>query len=224
MKTIAIGDIHGYPVALNTLLAQLNPRDDRLVFLGDYIDRGPGVRQVLDTLIRLSANPNHVFLRGNHDDWLLHARTDKWWFNSWITEGVGGRETLRSYGATRFDQESLALIPARHFDFLERTQLYFQTEHEIFVHASLGRQEPEHTESRKLMWDLFEEITPHPSGKRVICGHTSQKSGLPCNNGYAVCIDTFCSGTSWLSAFDVDSDEVIQANNQGEVRQFVLGE
>ena len=67
MRTIAIGDIHGCAVALRALLQSLDLHGDRLIFLGDYIDRGPDSSQVIETLLGLSFNPNHVFLRGNHD-------------------------------------------------------------------------------------------------------------------------------------------------------------
>ena len=228
MRTLAIGDIHGSLGAFRALRASLNLADDRLIFLGDYIDRGPESRQVLETLLDLSSNPHHVFLRGNHDQWLLRARKEKRWFKTWIGEGVGGKETLRAYGASSFEVSALSLIPDEHFAFLEGTRLFFQSDSEIFVHASLGWQEPQETDAKQLLWHSFYDITPHPSGKRVICGHTAQPSGLPLDHGYAVCIDTLSSSTGalsgWLSALDVDSDEVLQANQQGQTRRFLLGE
>jgi serine/threonine protein phosphatase 1 len=224
MRNIAIGDIHGSAVALHTLLETLNVADDRLIFLGDYIDRGPQSQQVLATLLELSANQNHIFLRGNHDEWLLRARTEKRWFKTWLGDGVGGKETLRSYGASAFDVTALSLIPEAHFDFLESTRLFFQTDYEIFVHASISWQEPEDNDPQQLLWPFFNDIAPHPSGKRIVCGHTSQPRGLPFDKGYAVCIDTYCYGGGWLTALIVDSNEVIQANQQGQIRQFLLGE
>jgi serine/threonine protein phosphatase 1 len=162
--------------------------------------------------------------RGNYDEWLLRARTEKRWFKTWIGEGVGGRDTHISYGTASRDVSMLSLIPDEHFAFLERTRLFFKTDYEIFVHASLSWQEPEDTDPQQLLWRSFSDITPHPSGRRIMCGHTSQPNGLPLDKHYAVCIDTLCSGTGWLSALNVDSDEVIQANNQGQTREFLLGE
>lgn len=219
MRTLAIGDIHGFPVALETLLGTLDLSQNRLIFLGDYIDRGPDTRQVIEKLIDLSSNPNHVFLRGNHDQWLLRADTEKYWFKSWLGEGVGGKATLRSYGATTFFlKATLNIIPENHWEFLHGTRLFFETDEHIFVHASISWQPPEDNTPDELLWPEFDKLNPHPSGKRVICGHTSQHNGLPFDKGYAVCIDTFCSGTLWLSALDVDSNEVFQANEQGETR------
>jgi serine/threonine protein phosphatase 1 len=224
MQNIAIGDIHGSVDALRTLLNLLDIERDRLIFLGDYIDRGPHSRQVLDVLEALASNPNHVFLRGNHDEWLLRARRDKRWFKTWVGEGVGGRETLRSYGASSFDLAALDLVPEQHFAFLEQTRLFFQTEYEIFVHASLSWLEPEETDPQQLLWRPFEEIAPHPSGKRVICGHTKQPGGVPRDNDYAVCIDTLTVSTGWLSALNVETNWVTQADSEGRTRQFALGD
>ncbi len=221
MRTLAIGDIHGFSGALDALLAQLNPAENRLVFLGDYIDRGPNTRGVLDRLVALSANPNHVFLRGNHDDWMLRARTEKSWFKTWL--GVGGKETLGSYGAASFGQGMLALVPDSHWEFLERTRLWFEDDFHIYVHASLGWQAPGDTDEQTLLWRSVYEIPPQQNGKRVVVGHTPQSSGVPLDRGHAVGIDTFCSGTQWLSAFDVESNEVFQAIEEGVTRRFVLG-
>ena len=226
MRTLAIGDIHGCKMALETLLDSLELcEDDRLIFLGDYVDRGPDSRGVLEKLIELGANPRHVFLRGNHDDWMLRARGEYRWFNSWVGEGIGGRESLESYGATSINLAALSLIPAAHWDFLARTQLYFETTSAIFVHAAITSYNADLSDSHSMMWRSFWDNAPHLSGKRIVCGHTAQTSGVPGNQGFAVCIDTFCGGPGgWLSALDVGSNEVFQANQNGETRRFYLGE
>ena len=223
MKTLAIGDIHGFSGALETLLGMLNLNEDRLVFLGDYIDRGPDSRGVLERLIALSQNPNHIFLRGNHDDWMLRARTEKDWLLSWLGAGVGGKETMRSYGAASFKQGMLALVPDSHWEFLERTRLWFEDDFHIYVHASLGWQAPQDTDKQTLLWKSVYDIPPQQNGKRVIVGHTPQSLGVPLDRGHAVGIDTFCSGMLWLSAFDVESNEVFQAIEEGVTRRFRLG-
>ena len=74
------------------------------------------------------------------------------------------------------------------------------------------------------MWGDFDAIMAHPSGKRVVVGHTPQSLGVPLDRGRAVGIDTFCSGSQWLSAFDVDSNQVFQAKENGETRRFFLGD
>lgn len=160
MRTFAIGDIHGCLSALETLLDLLELRpDDRLVFLGDYVDRGPDSRGVIELLMRLSQNPTHCFVRGNHDQWMLDSRFEKDWVSGWGM--VGGLETLDSYTARDLDE-----VPEAHFQWLEQTPLFFETETEIFVHGAIGQKSPEHTSETWLLWRRIGDMkTPHPSGK-----------------------------------------------------------
>lgn len=77
MRILAIGDIHGCDTALENLLLQVRPAPaDQLVFLGDYIDRGPASRAVVDRLLALYTKCRTVFLRGNHEVMILAARGD----------------------------------------------------------------------------------------------------------------------------------------------------
>ena len=216
-RILAIGDIHGCLTALETLLefVDLQPADT-LIFLGDYIDRGPNSRGVLERLVELSARPNTIFLRGNHDLWLENAREDRQWYISWFSRGVGGLATLDSYG-------SFADIPLAHWQFLDNLVEYYETENEIFVHGAVDAElELSDQHQQVLLWERVDNQAPHFSGKRVICGHTSQKNGLPLDIGHAVCIDTFCHGGGWLSALDVTTNRVWQANELGETRVVEL--
>ena len=75
-RTIAIGDIHGHSRALASLLAQVEPRpEDTIVFLGDYVSRGPDSRGVLQAVMDLRRHCQVVALRGNHEEMLLDARS-----------------------------------------------------------------------------------------------------------------------------------------------------
>src|SRR5690349_9006235 len=97
MRLLAIGDIHGCLTALDALLDAVAPQaDDQIVALGDYVDRGPDSRGVLDRLIALHAGGRVVALRGNHDVMMLEARNGR--DLGWLA--VGGKETLLSYGVT----------------------------------------------------------------------------------------------------------------------------
>jgi serine/threonine protein phosphatase 1 len=69
-----------------------------------------------------------------------------------------------------------------------------------------------------LYWESFDNPPPHASGKIMICGHTSQKSGRPRGLGHAVCIDTWAYGQGWLTCLDVGSGKYWQADQQGETR------
>src|SRR3954463_3440443 len=97
MRTLAIGDIHGCYAALDALLGLAQPAaDDRLITLGDYVDRGPDSRAVLDRLIGLYDAGRLIPLRGNHDEMMLQSRDDRNERRLWLR--FGGVQTLASYG------------------------------------------------------------------------------------------------------------------------------
>ena len=99
MRTLAFGDIHGATANLDALLAAVAPTpDDWLIFLGDYVDRGPDSKGVLDRLIALKATHRVVCLRGNHELMMLQARADAGMRKMWL--GVGGMQCLASYSPT----------------------------------------------------------------------------------------------------------------------------
>ena len=112
-RHLAIGDIHGCISALRTLVDFVALRDDDIIVtLGDYIDRGPDSRAVLDFLIDLGKTHHHVALRGNHEIMMLDARQKKSWLHAWMS--YGGEATLRSYAASPDNAGSFADIPESH--------------------------------------------------------------------------------------------------------------
>src|SRR3712207_4655927 len=130
---IAIGDIHGRLDRLNRLLFALPP-DRPLVFLGDYIDRGPESRGVIERLIRLSRRRDCVLLCGNHEDMLLDAMCGAYEdaVSDWLRNG--GDATLRSYGVSNIRRLAEAL-PEEHLNFLRGMREHWETEEYVFVHA-----------------------------------------------------------------------------------------
>ena len=180
----AIGDVHGcirtLDALLDTLAADagggLGP-EDTLVFVGDYIDRGPDSAGVLDRALELEAasraktGPECVFLRGNHDQMMLdyvdgRGDAELWWAN-------GGRTTLMSYENRREWS-----VPTAHIDFLRRTELVAEREGFVFVHAGL---DPTRTVVENLEDpdpDVFLWSRDHLQSdlsrweKPVVCGHT----------------------------------------------------
>jgi serine/threonine protein phosphatase 1 len=222
MRTLAIGDIHGCHAALTALLAQVRPQpDDKLIFLGDYIDRGPASRQVIETLLELKELHSPVFLRGNHEVMLLEARADFAESKRW--KNYGGLEMLESYAAN-YDADWPSLIPDAHWKFIEATAKYLETDRHIFVHGSLDADlDMEEQSDRMLYWEYFQLLERHKSGKKIVCGHTRQASGKINDKGFAVCIDTGPANGGWLTCLDVDSGKWWQANEQSETREGELG-
>lgn len=220
-RTLVIGDIHGCSTALNILIDTLNIQmGDTLVTLGDYVDRGPDARGVINRLRDLSHSTHLVALRGNHELMMLNARQDlqdtaamRDWMQS------GGEATLRSYG-------SLAEVPEAHWRFIEDYCLdCWENDTHLFVHAGAYPDMPLYEQpDYMLFWDRFDDPPPHESGKTLVCGHTSQKNGLPRYNGHAVCLDTWACGKGWLSCLHTETGRILQANQAGQQQELWLNE
>lgn len=214
-RTIAIGDIHGCAIALAKLIETIEPRlGDTVVPLGDYVDRGIDSRGVIDQLISLAGRCRLVPILGNHEEMLLGAREGRSDFRFWMN--CGGMKCLDSYGSTG----RMELIPSAHVEFLRSCRTCFETERHFFVHANyepnvpLDRQTP-HT----LRWLSLRDYVPpapHCSGKVAVVGHTPHSEIL--DLGYLKCLDTRCCYGGWLTALDVDSGQVWQTNERGELR------
>lgn len=224
-RHLAIGDIHGCINALRSLVdfVELRP-DDTIVTLGDYVDRGPDSRAVVDFVIGSGKTHDLVPLRGNHEIMMLDSREKKSWLHAWL--GYGGDATLQSYAATEDDPGSFADIPDSHIDFLEnRLVPYYECKTHFFVHANADAGVPlEEQKDSTLYWRRYVNPEPHCSGKIMVCGHTIQRSGLPRSNGHSICIDTWAYGSGWLSCLDVESGTVWQANEAGDTRSFTIDE
>jgi len=221
-RHLAIGDIHGCISALTTLVDFVALRDDDIIVtLGDYIDRGPDSRAVLDFLIALGKSHHHVPLRGNHEIMMLDARHKKSWRHAWMS--YGGEATLRSYAPTQDSAGSFADIPESHYDFLEnRLVSYYECDTHFFVHANADAHIALNDQTDPtLYWKKYKDPAPHCSGKIMVCGHTPHLSGLPQSNDHSICIDTWVYGDGWLSCLDVESGTVWQANEAGDTRSFI---
>lgn len=217
MRHLAIGDIHGCFKALTTLAAFVPFRpDDVLITLGDHVNRGPDTAAVLDWLIAHGKPGQLIALRGNHEVMMLRARESTEEFKRWFE--CGGDATLASYSPFD-DAGSLVDVPDAHWEFLEQTRAWFETDSHFFVHANAFPDCPlAEQPDFMLYWESFNDPPPHESGKVMVCGHTSQKSGLPLNIGHAVCIDTWACGRGWLTCLDGASGKYWQANERGETR------
>lgn len=223
MRTLAIGDIHGCSAAFDHILRLARPEpDDTLIILGDVVDRGPDSRGVVARLIQLKSYCRLILLKGNHEVMMLESRFDPLWDQDW--RGHGGRHTLKSYAPGK-ENPTHSDVPPVHWEFLEHEFLnYWETDSHIYVHAGLAPDIPlAEQQTLQLFWEFISrETRAHMSGKTIICGHTSQSTGVPLNLGHTVCIDTWAYGGGFLSCLDVGSGIVYQASQSGMKRRLTL--
>ena len=207
----AVGDIHGQRDKLRSLLGLLKEEGmsdaDLLVFVGDYVDRGPNTAGVIETLLSLKASrPNTVFLRGNHEQMMLDARhrfdaafdlendcgnADSGIY--WFTEG--GQQTLHSYGSPR-GRRWFEIICYEHWEFLRATKIEYVETAYHFVHAGLlppgvkWSMADFVTDPR--LWIRYEFIASDHDfdGRTVVFGHTPTRDGKPLVLKNKVAIDT----------------------------------
>jgi serine/threonine protein phosphatase 1 len=182
----AIGDIHGCLDKLQRLLDVLryDPAADRLIFLGDYIDRGPDSKGVVDLLLGLQGeNSANIFLMGNHEDNFLtyvQACISPQGSGYWLKEPFfagGGSTTLQSYCPEVHDPYDACLIkaiPPEHLRFMMGLQLYWTNEAYIAVHAGVRPGIPLHQQYENDLLRIRGPFlhTPHGLGKYVVFGHT----------------------------------------------------
>ncbi len=215
-RLIAIGDIHGCIAALDAILTAISVQaDDTLVTLGDYVDRGPDSKGVIDRLISTGTQCNLVPLLGNHEEMMLDVVRDGQPPYRWLQ--YGGVETLDSY---RFAGD-MDVISSEHRDFFASLLDYYETDEHFFVHANYDPHLPLAEQPRQLLrWQKLTDSTPAPhcSGKRAVVGHTHDQGGEIFDIGHLICLDTYCYGGGWLTALEVNSGEIWQSNKAGELR------
>ncbi len=197
------------------MLAAIAPTDgDTIISLGDYVDRGPDSRGVIEQLLDVRERCRLVPLIGNHEVMMLDALDqggDR--LQYWLA--CGGRETLDSYGGSWDD------VTEEHCEFLRKLLPHHETATDIFVHANYQYDLPMKDQPRYLtLWEHISFRPPprHESGKTVFVGHTPQRSGEILDLDHVVCIDTGCAYGGWLTAIDVDTRQVWQADLGGNLR------
>ena len=165
-RLLIFGDLHGAISSLRQVIARLVLRkDDTLLFLGDYIDRGENSRAVLDYLMELERTQPCIFLKGNHEDMFLQAYAGNamdWAL--WLSNG--GHTTLRDFGGE---------LPAESYvAWLQRLRYFHETPTHYFVHAGLRPNvPPEQTTDQDRMWIREPFLSSeYDWGKQVVFGHT----------------------------------------------------
>lgn len=183
-KKIIIGDIHGQLGMLAALLEYHGP-DNHYIFLGDYVDRGSGVRAVLDTILQL---PHKTTLLGNHEELLIkilkgpdkikgYTRDrQEYEMNSWLAPVNGGLKTLQSFGLNR--DSNWGDLDLKYQNFFESLVLYHEDDEAVYVHAGLDPDLPmSKQKSDRLLWvreSWIFKLRPY-NGKKVFFGHTISK-------------------------------------------------
>ena len=199
----AIGDIHGQLAMLEEALARIEADggpEARIVLLGDYTDRGPDSRGVIERLMRGQAEGrNWICLKGNHDRMFSmfleeYPRNDSRLLVGyhWLHERLGGIETLQSYGVEVAESDRIyqvhkrarAAVPQAHLDFLAALQPCHQEGELLFVHAGIRPGLPLDQQSEDdLIWirqEFLNDERAHPW--LVVHGHTPAKQAEHCGN------------------------------------------
>ncbi len=231
-RTFAIGDIHGELAALDRLLERLPPlaAEDTLVFLGDYVDRGPASRGVVERVRGLAASlpARVVTLRGNHEDMWLEC-WDRPQLGFLLQRGNGCVNMLRSYtdvpplaDGEEIDFSELerlclvkAWLPADVQAWMADLALWYEDEHAIYVHAGLEGEgvewrHPSKSAPKPLMWMREPDFFAGYSGKRLVFGHTPTRDLSPPSEGVwqrgdLHGIDTGAGKGGFLSALELPS-------------------
>lgn len=224
-RIYAIGDVHGRADLLGEMFSAI---DDNLraypikqavqVLLGDYIDRGPNSREVIEALISRRRRHAMVYLKGNHESYAVQFLSDPSVLSEW--KQVGGMNTLLSYGvkpSTRDDprqQQDVAAafrqaLPESHYRFMQGLALSFTCGDFFFTHAGVRpgiplRQQREHD----LLW-IRDDFLLHEEdfGKVIVHGHTPTKE--PDVRPNRVNIDTGAFATGKLSCLVLQGDRMV---------------
>lgn len=243
MRYYAIGDIHGrfslLEKAREAIKTHGENQEFKVIFLGDYIDRGPQSRQVIEHLIEAQRVDSDVIcIQGNHEvmmvDSIVKCLKPEWWM------GNGGDKTLRSYGHPFLEgryhhgeEVYYSYVPQEHVKWLAGLPKFYEAEKQVFVHAGIPQWEMNlpftskqvhkvHNMEEQMQWMLY-----HPAdhggwrGKHVVHGHHQHSDGphtyIDPKKGGRTNLDTFAWKTGRL-VVGVFSDEQLQPIDFIEVK------
>jgi serine/threonine protein phosphatase 1 len=180
MRTFVVGDIHGRCAQLLNLLDMLprDPETDKLVFLGDLIDRGADAPGCVSHIMQMCReNPQRVIcLRGNHEQMLIDFVEGR--SNIWLTPVTGGERTFEQYTGQSLRVEQMRLkfeqsLPAEHLSFMQDLPYYHEDEFAIYVHAGLDEgKHPRESSTTSLLWMRDMDFYKNYRGKPCVFGHT----------------------------------------------------
>lgn len=211
-RIFAIGDIHGCARELQALLAKINPKsEDLVIFLGDYVDRGPDSRTVIDIILDLAKDTNVVTLKGNHEALFLDFLEQPESVGAGLFILNGGTSTLACY----LEPSGSISIPEDHLNFLRKLRLSFQTQHYFFVHAGVPDlplsliKDEEH--ELAMLWSRYPFLSSRFRWeKTIVHGHTPVREAEILPN--RVNVDTGCVYDGRLTAIELPSMRLIQVD------------
>ncbi len=228
-RRIVTGDVHGCYKTLKKLLEDKIgiTKEDKLFFVGDFIDRGPSSREVLDFLIDLKWRGFSVnSVRGNHEEMMLKAFHDESYMHAWYNNGA--EETLKSFQVPDeilFDYEGIRQIPDRYVQFISNMPYYIEEDGFLICHAGLNFQAPEpFDDEQSMIWIRDFDYNPDiVSNRTLVHGHTpmplvSLEYILRDNNSKVINLDAGCvykdlPGYGNLLAYNLDSGEYYHLGN-----------
>ncbi|WP_295128957.1 metallophosphoesterase family protein [uncultured Chitinophaga sp.] len=236
-RIFAIGDVHGALKALQQLIGKIAPQpEDKLIFLGDYVDGWSQSAEVIDYLIELDKLHDCIFMKGNHDawceEWLISGKPD----SIWVFQG--GSVTVDSYRNVSEEKRTV------HLDFFNRMQnFYIDDQNRLFVHAgfaSLRGPQAERYEANfrwdRTLWETALATSPrlnktsmtYPKRlllfSEIFIGHTPTTNygkDKPMRGSNVWNVDTGAAFRGKISALEVNTKKVLQSDN---VYTFYPGE
>lgn len=202
-RTYAIADLHGRYDLLIAAINEIIRRDSggTIITLGDYIDRGPESRQIIEHLMALRRQPRDgwqvICLKGNHEDMMVETLRRPLDPNWWV--GNGGAETLRSYGSR---------VPDAHLDWISALPSIHVDKHRVFVHAAVDPTRPlDDQTDEHLLWYRYIDGADIGHGERhVVHGHTPRPHG-PERLQNRTNLDTYAWRTGRLVVGVFDDDQ-----------------
>jgi len=201
--TYVIADIHGRYDLLSEALTQITARPGGgiVVTIGDYVDKGPQSREVIDRLLPgIAEGWKLVALKGNHDAMMVEALRDRARMAAWLLKG--GDAALRSYGGDP------AAVPQSHIDWLDRLQLMYVDAHRLYVHAGVDPGLPLDRQSETtLLWKRYPKGFSGGFGTlHVVHGHDNDPAGPLLYEGRSN-LDTAAWKTGRLTVGVFDGDK-----------------
>ena len=221
MSSYVIGDVHGCSRTLEELVTNklCLKEPDQLYLVGDYIDRGPDSKGVLDFIIDIGKQYQVVPLMGNHEWMLLEAALSNSSDEIWLYNG--GEATLESFGAAAANE-----VPAEYIDFIKSLKLYHELDKHLLVHAGFNLDvEDMYEDTNAMLWAryvTYPDDAEELQGRIVVHGHTpitreelvesvnNHSNGINLDTG---CVFTGTEGMGYLAALDLDTRELIFQEN-----------